>query len=53
MSGAEIKAVCTEAGYAAIRENRFIISKDDFLASKEKVLRSEELEGDDYLGMFS
>jgi proteasome regulatory subunit len=53
MSGAEIKAVCTEAGYFAIREKRFVVSKKDFALAKEKVLRDEELEGDDYLRMFS
>jgi len=53
MSGAEIKAVCTEAGYFAIREKRFVVSKKDFALAKDKVLRDEELEGDEYLRMFS
>lgn len=53
MSGAEIKAVCTEAGYAAIREDRYEIKLEDFLSAKVKVLRSEESEGKDYLNMFS
>ncbi len=53
MTGAEIKAVCTEAGYAAIRDDRHIVTYDDFLSAKEKVLRDEALEGDDYLRMFS
>jgi len=51
-SGAEVKAVCTEAGYFAIRENRFIITKKDFLDAIEKVNREEALEGQDYLNMF-
>ena len=53
LTGAEIKAACTEAGYSAIRENRFTITVKDIIAGRDAVLRSEELEGDDYLGMFS
>jgi proteasome regulatory subunit len=51
-SGAEIKAVCTEAGYFAIRENKITVGKKEFLDAIEKVKREEELEGNDYLGMF-
>jgi proteasome regulatory subunit len=51
-SGAEIKAVCTEAGYFAIRENRGKVSRDDVLKAVEKVKKEEELEGKDYMGMF-
>jgi proteasome regulatory subunit len=51
-SGAEIKAVCTEAGYFAIRANRSKVCKDDFLKAVEKVKKEEELEGKDYMGMF-
>ncbi|MCA9477873.1 MAG: AAA family ATPase [Nanoarchaeota archaeon] len=53
LSGAEIKAVCTEAGYIAIREDRFEMTREDFLAAKDKVLRDENTEGSDYLRMFS
>ncbi len=53
MTGAEIKAVCTEAGYAAIRDNRYTVKPADFLDAKEKVSRAEEVEGTDYLKMFS
>ncbi len=53
MSGAEIKSVCTEAGYMAIREKRTIVTKKDFVLAKERVLRDEELEGDEYKRMFS
>lgn len=53
LSGAEIKAVCTEAGYAAIRRDRHVITAKDILAGKDMVLRSEELEGDEYMNMFS
>lgn len=51
-SGAEIRAVCTEAGYFAIREGRTKILKDDFLKAIEKVKKEEELEGTDYMNMF-
>ncbi|MEA3399493.1 MAG: AAA family ATPase [Patescibacteria group bacterium] len=53
MTGAEIRAVCTEAGYSAIREDRFVITKEDFAYGKKKVLREEKSEGDDYMNMFS
>ncbi len=48
-SGADIKAVCTEAGYLAIRENRKVIELEDFLASIEK-LKKNDL--DEASGMF-
>jgi proteasome regulatory subunit len=43
-SGAEIQAVCTEAGYFAIRESREHIVNNDFLCAIEKVRREEEEE---------
>jgi proteasome regulatory subunit len=52
LSGAEIKAVCTEAGYFAIRSNRRKVKREDFLKAIVKVKAEESLEGDDYLGMF-
>ncbi len=51
-SGAEIKAVCTEAGYFAIRTNRTFVTKEDFLKAIEKVKQEEKTEGKDYMGMF-
>jgi len=51
-SGAEIHAVCTEAGYFAIRSNRTTVTKEDFLKAIKKVKHEEQLEGDDYLRMF-
>lgn len=51
-SGAEIKAVATEAGYFAIRENRTTIREKDFMKAIDKVAAEIELEGDDYLKMF-
>ena len=52
LSGAEIKAVCTEAGYFAIRENRTKITRKYFLKGIDKVNREEQAEGQDYMRMF-
>ncbi len=52
LSGAEIKAVCTEAGYFAIRENRTSVTRKDFLKAIDKVKREEDAEGEDYMKMF-
>lgn len=51
-SGAEIKAVCTEAGYFAIRSNRTSITQKDILAAIKKVKEREEQEGNDFMRMF-
>jgi len=51
-SGAEIHAVCTEAGYFAIRDDRTKILKEDFFKAIEKVKQEEKLEGEDYLRYF-
>jgi proteasome regulatory subunit len=51
-SGAEIRAVCTEAGYFAIRQNRRTIKKEDLIKAVKKVREEAELEGEDYMGMF-
>lgn len=41
-SGADIKAVCTEAGYNAIREGRVVVGMSDFLAAIETVKKMKE-----------
>jgi len=38
LSGADIKAICTEAGLMALRERRMKVTADDFSKSKENVL---------------
>lgn len=38
LSGADIKAICTEAGLMALRERRMKVTNDDFKKSKESVL---------------
>lgn len=37
LSGADIKAVCTEAGLLALRERRMRVTKSDVSAAREKV----------------
>ena len=49
-SGAEIKAVATEAGYFAIRQNRFKIVEKDMTEAVKKVKQEEK--NKDYLEMF-
>ena len=50
-SGADIKAVCVEAGYFAIRENRTKVYHEDFVKAIEKVGSSAK-ENKEYVGMF-
>lgn len=50
-SGAEIHAICTEAGYFAIRENKTMISFKHLNEAIEKV-KKEEITNDDYVKMF-
>lgn len=38
LSGADIKAICTEAGLMALRERRMKVTGEDFQKSKENVL---------------
>merc|ERR1712216_905872 len=38
LSGADIKAVCTEAGLLALRERRMKVCQEDFVKAKEKAL---------------
>lgn len=52
-SGAEVKSVCTESGYFAIRDDRFQIGQKDFLAAIAKVKNSEEFkENQAFLEMY-
>jgi len=43
MSGAQIKAICTEAGYFAIRQNKKEVSKQHFLDAVQKI-KSKQFE---------
>jgi len=42
MSGAEIKAICTEAGYFAIRNKRSKVNQKDFISAIDKVKKEVE-----------
>ncbi|MGM0448147.1 MAG: proteasome-activating nucleotidase Pan1 [Methanobacteriota archaeon] len=48
-SGADIKAICTEAGMFAIRDDRTEVTLDDFLEAHEKLRQDEETNADDSL----
>ncbi len=52
MSGAEIKAVCTEAGYFAIRKGKTQITESDFIKAIEKVKRADTEDVQQYRSMF-
>lgn len=41
ISGADIKAICTEAGLLALRERRMKVTHADFKKSKENVLHKK------------
>lgn len=51
-SGAEIRATATEAGYFAIRDERKIVTKQDFLSAIEKIKKSEGQESTEHKRMF-
>lgn len=42
LSGADIKAICTEAGMSALRERRKYVSMEDFLKARDKILFSKK-----------
>ncbi len=52
MSGAEVKSICTEAGYFAIRKNRSQITQEDMVAAIEKVKNREGEQETGYVNMF-
>lgn len=52
LSGAEIRAVTTEAGYFAIRENRETVNEDDFVKAITKIRKDEDKYGKEYVSMF-
>ena len=51
-SGAEIKAVVTEAGYFAIRDSRTKVTEEDFFLAIEKLQSGEPTDDTDYVAMF-
>ncbi len=42
MSGADIKAMCTEAGLLALRDRRMRVGQADFVKGKENVLYKKQ-----------
>jgi proteasome regulatory subunit len=48
-SGADIKAICTEAGMFAIRDDRTEVTLDDFLEANEKLQQDDDGGADDSL----
>ncbi len=52
MSGADIRSVCTEAGYFAIRNSRTKVFNDDFVKAVSKVRSREDEQEKDYVTMF-
>lgn len=51
-SGAEIAAMCTEAGYFAIRESRSKVKLDDFMNAIDKINLEKSIEDRDFVSMF-
>jgi len=41
LSGADIKAICSEAGLMALRERRMRVKMEDFRAARERVLKTK------------
>lgn len=41
LSGADIKAICTEAGLLALRERRMQVTSEDFVKGKERVMKNK------------
>ncbi|MCK4669697.1 MAG: AAA family ATPase [Nanoarchaeota archaeon] len=52
LSGAEVRAICTEAGYFAIREDRSHVVHDDFISAVEKVKDKTKEDATDFVKMF-
>lgn len=50
LSGADIRSVCTEAGYFAIRDERVKVLFEDFIRAIDKIRQSDEEQG--YRQMF-
>ncbi|KKA30019.1 hypothetical protein TD95_004321, partial [Thielaviopsis punctulata] len=42
LSGADIKAICSEAGLMALRERRMRVQMSDFRSARERVLRTKQ-----------
>ena len=48
LSGADIKAICSEAGLMALRERRMRVQMSDFRSARDRVMKTkteEKIEG--------
>ncbi|NOR85707.1 AAA family ATPase [archaeon] len=52
VSGAEIRSICTEAGYFAIRKERKYVTMDDFKKAIKKVRKGYKEKSTDYLKLY-
>ena len=52
LSGAEIKAIVTEAGYFAIRESREVVTEEDFMKAIIKITTREDRNLREFVTMF-
>ena len=50
-TGAEIRAVCTEAGFFAIREDKDHVTHEDFLKATEKIRFEEDDDDFEHRGL--
>ena len=42
LSGADIKAICSESGLLALRERRMRVTMADFRSARERVLKTKQ-----------
>ena len=52
-TGADIRAICTEAGMFAIRDNRDYVTGSDFERAIIKVLETDEIKASETGAMFA
>ena len=45
LSGADIRAICTEAGLMALRERRMRVQMEDFRAARERIMKTKTDQG--------
>ena len=44
LSGADVAAICREAGMLAVRNHRYVVDNDDFEKAYESVMKKNETE---------
>ncbi|PWY85841.1 26S protease regulatory subunit 4 [Aspergillus sclerotioniger CBS 115572] len=53
LSGADIRAICTEAGLMALRERRMRVQMDDFRAARERIMKTKQDGGQESILVYS